>query len=131
MHSEDLTLIMGGTGNTGRRVAERSRAAGRPVRVGSRSGEPPFDWEDRSTWAGALYGPSAVYIPYFPDVAVPGAPEALEAFAHEALASGARRLALLSGRGAQLTDRAQPRDFGREPHDFAREAAAAGAWSAA
>jgi uncharacterized protein YbjT (DUF2867 family) len=39
------TLVVGGTGNTGRRVAERLRAHDLPVRNGSRSGEPPFDWE--------------------------------------------------------------------------------------
>ena len=48
------TLVLGGTGKTGRRVAERLTARGLPVRIGSRSGEPPFDWEDRSTWATGL-----------------------------------------------------------------------------
>ena len=41
------TLVLGGTGKTGRRVVERLAAQGVPARVGSRSGEPPFDWEDR------------------------------------------------------------------------------------
>jgi nucleoside-diphosphate-sugar epimerase len=35
------TLVLGGTGKTGRRVVERLQARGMPVRVGSRSGEPP------------------------------------------------------------------------------------------
>ncbi len=43
-------LVLGGTGKTGRRVAERLRARDLPVRVGSRSAQPPFDWEDRTTW---------------------------------------------------------------------------------
>ena len=43
-------LVLGGTGKTGRRVADRLRARGVAVRIGSRSGEPPFDWEDRDTW---------------------------------------------------------------------------------
>jgi hypothetical protein len=38
------TLVLGGTGKTGRRVVERLEARGLPVRVGSRTGEPPFDW---------------------------------------------------------------------------------------
>jgi hypothetical protein len=38
------TLVLGGTGKTGRRALERLEALGLPVRVGSRSGEPPFDW---------------------------------------------------------------------------------------
>ncbi len=43
------TLVIGGTGKTGRRVAERLAARGLPVRIGSRSGEPPFVWEDPAT----------------------------------------------------------------------------------
>jgi uncharacterized protein YbjT (DUF2867 family) len=43
------TLVLGGRGKTGRRVVERLTAAGRPVRVGSRSGQPPFDWENQTT----------------------------------------------------------------------------------
>src|ERR687890_18955 len=50
------TLVVGGTGKTGRRVVERLRTLGLPARVGSRSGEPPFDWEDHTTWAPALRG---------------------------------------------------------------------------
>jgi uncharacterized protein YbjT (DUF2867 family) len=37
------TLVLGGTGRTGRRVVERLAARGLPTRVGSRSGDPPFD----------------------------------------------------------------------------------------
>ncbi|MCQ6557247.1 hypothetical protein [Paenibacillus mendelii] len=37
------TLILGGTGKTGRRVAERLTAHGLPIRIGSHSGEPSFD----------------------------------------------------------------------------------------
>jgi uncharacterized protein YbjT (DUF2867 family) len=48
------TLVLGGTGKTGRRVAERLRARSVPVRVGSRSADPRFDWEDPATWAPVL-----------------------------------------------------------------------------
>jgi uncharacterized protein YbjT (DUF2867 family) len=71
--AKTTTLVLGGTGKTGRRVAQRLEARGLSVRIGSRSGEPPFDWEDRSTWAPALYGASSVYLTYYPDLAVPGA----------------------------------------------------------
>ena len=37
------TLVLGATGKTGRRVAERLTARGVLVRPGSRSGKPPFD----------------------------------------------------------------------------------------
>ncbi|MFD7618644.1 NmrA family NAD(P)-binding protein [Streptomyces sp. NPDC059802] len=93
------TLVIGGTGKTGRRVAERLTAQGLPVRVGSRSGEPPFVWEDPSTWEAAVEGIGAVYVTYYPDLGFPGAAEAVGAFSELAVKKGARRLVLLSGRG--------------------------------
>ena len=62
-------LVTGSTGKTGRRIVERLRALGRPVRSGSRSARPSFDWEDRGTWRDALDGVSAAYICYYPDIA--------------------------------------------------------------
>jgi hypothetical protein len=100
-------LVLGGTGKTGARVAERLSAGGVDVRVGSRSSGPPFDWEDRGTWPAALAGASAAYISYYPDLAVPGAPEAVGAFTERALAGGTRRLVLLSGRGEEEAQRAE------------------------
>jgi uncharacterized protein YbjT (DUF2867 family) len=102
-----LTLVLGGTGKTGRRVVERLQERGVPVRVGSRSASPPFDWEDRSTWTPALEGVGAVYLTYYPDLAVPGAVEATRAFADLAMELGARRLVLLSGRGEPEAERAE------------------------
>jgi uncharacterized protein YbjT (DUF2867 family) len=109
-------LILGGTGKTGRRVVERLTARGLPVRVGSRSGEPPFDWEDRATWAPALDGVRSVYLTYYPDLAVPGAVEAAGSFAELAVRSSVRRLALLSGRGEPEAERAEEavRDTGAD-----------------
>ena len=49
-------LVTGGTGKTGRRVADRLEAAGAPVRIGSRRADPPFDWHDPATWAAAVDG---------------------------------------------------------------------------
>ena len=110
------TLVLGGTGKTGRRVVERLNACGLPVRVGSRSGQPRFDWEDRSTWAPALHGAGSVYVSYYPDLAIPGAVEASASFAELAVASGAPRLVLLSGRGEPEAERAEHavRDTGAE-----------------
>jgi uncharacterized protein YbjT (DUF2867 family) len=101
------TLVLGGTGKSGRRVVERLEARGLPVRVGSRSGEPPFDWEVRSTWSPALEGVGSVYLTYYPDLAVPGAVEAVGSFAELAVRSGVPRLALLSGRGEPEAERAE------------------------
>jgi len=100
-------LVVGGSGKTGRRVADRLRALGLPVRIGSRSGAPAFDWNDPAGWPAALAGTGAAYIAYSPDLAVPGAPEAIAAFAEVALAAGARRLVLLSGRGEEEAERAE------------------------
>jgi len=36
-------LVLGGSGKTGRRVAQRLAAQGLPVRVASRTGSTPFD----------------------------------------------------------------------------------------
>jgi uncharacterized protein YbjT (DUF2867 family) len=101
------TLVVGGTGKTGRRVAQRLRARRLPIRIGSPSGEPPFDWEDQATWAPALRDVDSVYLTYYPDLAFPGAAEAVGAFADLAVASGARRLVLLSGRGEDGALRAE------------------------
>src|SRR5688500_8890160 len=99
MSDQQPILVIGGNGKTGRRVAERLRDRELPVRIGSRSGEPPFDWEDRSTWAPALRGSSAAYITFYPDLAVAGSTEAIATLAQQALDNGVRRLVLLSGRG--------------------------------
>jgi uncharacterized protein YbjT (DUF2867 family) len=109
-------LVLGGTGKTGRRVVERLEARGLPVRVGSRSGKPAFDWEDPSTWAPALEGIGAVYVSYYPDIAVPGAVETVRSFAELAIRSGVPRMALLSGRGEPGAERAEQavRDTGAE-----------------
>jgi len=100
-------LILGGTGKTGSRVAQRLTARGLPVRIGSRSGQPPFDWNDEKTWKAVLDGVGAVYITYYPDIAVPGATEAVGAFARLAVENGVKRLVLLSGRGEPEAQRAE------------------------
>jgi hypothetical protein len=144
------TLVLGGRGKTGRRVAERLKGRGVPVRVGSRSAKPPFDWEDETTWAPALEGMGAVYASYHPDVAMPGAvaagrdirfvPLSLEEF-ESALAEEDVPPEFVSfliyifgevldGRNAYLTYGVR-RALGRDPRDFAdyaREAAPTGVW---
>ena len=92
-------LVVGATGKTGSRVVTKLEAKGLPVRRGMRGSEPPFDWEDQSTWAPILNGVSKAYVTYFPDLAFPGAVEKLEAFAKVALETGLQHIVLLSGRG--------------------------------
>ncbi|HEV2927492.1 MAG TPA: NmrA family transcriptional regulator, partial [Propionibacteriaceae bacterium] len=64
--TQQPTLVLGGTGKTGRRVVQRLQARGRPVRVGTPSGTPPFDWTE-ATWPAALDGVESVYVTYYPD----------------------------------------------------------------
>ncbi|WP_439380315.1 NAD(P)H-binding protein [Amycolatopsis lexingtonensis] len=94
-------LVVGGTGKTGRRVADRLRERGLPVRITSRRGAPPFDWRDRESWKPVLDGVDAVYLTYYPDLVVPEAAGDVRAFAELAVASGVRHLVLLSGRGEE------------------------------
>jgi uncharacterized protein YbjT (DUF2867 family) len=101
------TLVLGGTGKTGRRVVERLAARDLPTRVGSRSGEPPFDWEEEATWVAALQNVGSVYVSYYPDIAAPGAVAAVRSFAKLAVENGVRRLVLLSGRGEPEAERAE------------------------
>lgn len=108
MNDHDLPiLIIGGNGKTGRRVAERLQARGRSVRVASRTSEARFDWNDIATWPAVLDGVGAAYITYQPDLAVPGAVDAIHAFSDMALKLGVKRLVLLSGRGEEEAQRAE------------------------
>lgn len=88
-------LVLGGTGKTGRRVAERLQARG----IATRSTSPAFDWHAPSGWEATLEGVTAAYIAYAPDLAIPGAAEAIRRFVDRAVARGVQRLVLLSGRG--------------------------------
>ncbi|MEQ9405655.1 MAG: NAD(P)H-binding protein [Cyclobacteriaceae bacterium] len=92
-------LVLGGKGKTGRKVAERLTKLDQEVRIGSRSETPAFDWEDSSGWSEALEGMYMVYITFQPDLAVPGALQAIEGLTRIAVKSGIKKLVLLSGKG--------------------------------
>lgn len=100
------TLVLGGTGKTGRRIVDRLGARGLAVRVGSRAGQPAFDWSDPDTWTPVLQGVRAAYIPY-PDMIVPAATKVTRAFAEQAIEQGVTRLVLLTGRGEDESQRAE------------------------
>ena len=93
------TLVLGGKGKTGSRVVAQLQQLEWPVYIGSRSGDRPFDWEDAGTWKKAIQGMEVIYVSYYPDLAVPGAVDAIRAFTQLAVESGVRQLVLLSGRG--------------------------------
>ena len=82
-------------------------AAGHTVRIGSRTGAPPFDWHDPATWPAALEGVDAAYLAYAPDVAFPGAAEPSAPSPAPPSTRGVGRLVLLSGRGEAGARRAE------------------------
>ena len=92
-------LILGGTGKTGSRIVQQLMNQGVAVRIGSRLADIPFDWLDQSTWIPVLQDIKAVYIAYQPDLAVPGAVDAIRDFSRIAVKNGVQQLVLLSGRG--------------------------------
>lgn len=100
-------LVLGGTGKTGRRIAEKLNRLGHNVRIGSRSAETPFDWLNRNTWLPVLKDINSVYISYQPDLAVPGAVETVQAFTDMAVSCGVQKLVLLSGRGEEEAERGE------------------------
>jgi len=92
-------VVIGGTGKTGRRVVEKLNSRNQNVRVGSRGSDPVFDWNDQSTYANVLKGMDKAYIVYYPDLAVPGAKEAIRALTDVAKNEGLKKVVLLSGKG--------------------------------
>ncbi|WP_290698374.1 NAD(P)H-binding protein [Amphritea sp.] len=94
-----LTLVLGATGKTGSRICAGLAALGVPLRKGSRSASPSFDWNNEAGWDGCLKDVEAVYINYAPDLAIPGATNSIRALTETARRVGVKRLVLLSGRG--------------------------------
>ncbi|MET7997480.1 NmrA family transcriptional regulator [Amycolatopsis sp. NPDC005232] len=97
----NTTLVLGGTGKTGRRVTQRLTARGVEVRAVSRRSEPRFDWADDTTWAPVLDGVGSIYVTFYPDLVVPWAAPVIRAFCARPVAAGVQRIVLLSGRGEE------------------------------
>lgn len=94
-----LTLVLGATGKTGSRITAGLRNKGVPIRLGSRSASPVFDWNNEACWDECLTEVEAVYINYAPDLAIPGAANSIRSFVDRARHHGVKQLVLLSGRG--------------------------------
>ena len=92
-------LVIGGTGKTGRRVVEQLQNKGIESRIGSRKSSPSFDWDNKETWIETLSGIEKMYVTYYPDLAVPGAKEAIESLTYLAKELGVKKMVLLSGKG--------------------------------
>ena len=89
-------LVIGGTGKTGRRVVEQLQNKGFEPRIGSRNASPSFDWDNKDTWVNALKDIEKMYVTYYPDLAVPGAKEAIESLTFLAKELGVKKMVLLS-----------------------------------
>jgi uncharacterized protein YbjT (DUF2867 family) len=100
MQNSEIVLV-GGLGKTGGRVARRLEALGIHPRIASRSSSQPFDWEDHTTWRGALDGAKSAYVTFQPDLAVVWASAAIARLAQVAADCGIDRIVLLSGRGEE------------------------------
>lgn len=106
MKTENI-LVIGGTGKTGRRIVTQLEALGHHVRIGSRSNSPSFDWHKPEGWAKVVEGMDKIYITYQPDLAVPGALDAIEQLVKKSKRANVKKLVLLSGKGereAQLCE---------------------------
>lgn len=97
MSQKSTILIVGGTGKTGRRLAHRLDVPGHTVRVGSRSAEQPFLWEDEASWEPLLEGADGLYIAHH-DNTHPDAGAQIGRLAQLAVECGVKRQVLLSGR---------------------------------
>jgi uncharacterized protein YbjT (DUF2867 family) len=98
------TLVLGGTGKTGSRVARRLADLGRPVRTAARRGaDVRFDWDDATTHPGAVAGVDRIYL-IAPVMRTAFAPQ-VSAFLDLAEAAGVRHVTYLSAYGI---DKAPP-----------------------
>lgn len=99
MSTTDTYGVIGATGKTGRRIAERLEAMGHIARRLARGSETPFDWTDPVGWPGALTGVTRLYVAFVPDLAAAGSDAVIGRLADVARAAGVQRVVLLSGRG--------------------------------
>lgn len=99
--SNELVLVLGATGKTGRRIVSSLKKLGIPVRLGSRSASPSFDWNRPETWDECIDGATKIYINYAPDLAMPGASDAIRELSRRAYLANVKHLVMLSGRGEE------------------------------
>ncbi|CAN5811640.1 NAD(P)H-binding protein [soil metagenome] len=95
----ETIFITSSTGKTGSRVTNRLNDLKLPVQLGSRKGNPAFDWEKPELFSEALQGVTKAYITFQPDLAVPAAIDSIQQFVTAAKKAGLKKLVLLSGRG--------------------------------
>lgn len=95
------TLVLGGTGKTGTRVASRLTRRGLSVRTAARHGaDVAFDWDDAATHRLAVEGIDRLYL--VPPVMRTQFAEQVSAFLDLAEAAGVRHVTYLSAYGIDL-----------------------------
>jgi uncharacterized protein YbjT (DUF2867 family) len=100
MEASNTTLVLGGTGKTGTRVAVRLAGLGLPVRTAARHGaDVRFDWDDPATHRKALEGADRVYL-MAPVMRTRFAPQ-VSAFLDLAETMGVRHVTYLSAYGIE------------------------------
>lgn len=98
--TNNLTLVLGATGKTGTRVAQKLRQRGITTRTAARQGtDICFDWDDPTTFAKALQGAKGVYL-VSPVMRVDFAP-VVTRFLDEAERAGVRHVTYLSAYGIE------------------------------
>jgi uncharacterized protein YbjT (DUF2867 family) len=97
----NLTLVLGGTGKTGARVASRLTRLSLPVRTAARhGGDVRFDWDDPATHRNAVEGADRVYL--IAPVMRTGFAAQVSAFLDLAEAVGVRHVTFLSAYGIEF-----------------------------
>ena len=94
-------LVLGSTGKTGSRIAQRLQDLNYSVRHGSRSATPPFDWTKQSTWKSCLEGIDSVYISYATDLGINNTANTIKSFVDAAKEQNIKRIVMLTGRGEE------------------------------
>ena len=100
-NTSNMTLVLGGTGKTGARVAARLTGLGLPVRTAARHGaDVRFDWDDPATHRNAVEGAGRVYL-IAPVMRTYFAPQ-VAAFLDLAEDTGVRHVTYLSAYGVEF-----------------------------
>lgn len=97
--SSGLVLVLGGTGNTGRRVTAGLSQMGISFRGVSRTSSPSFDWNKPEGWPAVLDHVKSVYLAYPQELPIQHATKQISAFIDQAQKAGVRHIVLLTGRG--------------------------------
>ncbi len=103
----DVILVLGGTGKTGRRVADLLRQAGQKVRIGSRTAEPALRLEQPRQLGAGAPGREGCLCRLSARSCRTRRARNRRCVLSQAVASGVEKLVLLSGRGEVEAEQAE------------------------